>query len=77
MLIENTGLTGWKEELAHLDESMSELGFVRWAWDYNKASYDFKFEDKDNQPEDCPYGLTLCKVPAVIELDKRNNDARA
>ncbi|NEW05436.1 hypothetical protein GK047_05315 [Paenibacillus sp. SYP-B3998] len=46
MIIETTGLTGLKSDLAHLDEVTTELGFVRWQWEYTRATYDFKMEDK-------------------------------
>ena len=49
MIIENTGLNGIKSELAHLDEIAEKLEFVRWQWEYYRATYDCKFEDaKDN-----------------------------
>ncbi len=46
MIIENTGLNGVKSELDHLDESTEKLGFVRWQWEYYRATYDLKLEDK-------------------------------
>ncbi|WP_281887862.1 YugN family protein [Paenibacillus sp. YYML68] len=48
MIIENSGLKGLKSDLAHLDESMEQLGFVRWQWEYYRATYDLKLEDKKN-----------------------------
>ncbi|WP_270172051.1 YugN family protein [Paenibacillus sp. SYP-B4298] len=51
MIIENTGLNGLTSELAHLDESAEKLGFVRWQWDYYRATYDLKLEDRANQNE--------------------------
>lgn len=44
MLIENTGLNGLRSDLAHLDEMMEQLGFVRWQWEYYRATYDLKME---------------------------------
>jgi hypothetical protein len=44
VIIENTGLKGLKSELAHLDEVTSNLGFVRWQWEYYRATYDLKIE---------------------------------
>lgn len=46
MILENTGLQGLKSDLAHLDEVMHHLGFVRWQWEYYRATYDLKLEDK-------------------------------
>ncbi len=51
LIIENTGLNGLTSELAHLDESAEKLGFVRWQWDYYRATYDLKLEDRANQNE--------------------------
>ncbi|CAM3951493.1 YugN-like family protein [Paenibacillus alkaliterrae] len=46
MIIENTGLNGVKSELDHLDESAEKVGFVRWQWEYYRATYDLKLEDR-------------------------------
>lgn len=51
MIIENTGFKGLKSELSHLDEVTSKLGFVRWQWEYYRATYDLKIVDKDNNEE--------------------------
>ncbi len=51
MIIENSGLVGVKTDLAHLDQVSSQLGFVRWQWEYYRATYDCKFEDTANQTE--------------------------
>jgi YugN-like family. len=48
MIIEQSGLNGMTSDLAHLDESAEKLGFVRWQWEYNRATYDLKLEDKAN-----------------------------
>ncbi|MDQ0112967.1 YugN family protein [Paenibacillus harenae] len=48
MIIENTGLNGVKSELYHLDESAEKVGFVRWQWEYYRATYDLKLEDRVN-----------------------------
>lgn len=42
MILENTGLEGIKSELGHLDDVTDKLGFVRWQWEYNRATYDYK-----------------------------------
>jgi hypothetical protein len=46
MKIEGTGLEGKEVTLAEFDHVMGELGFIRWAWDYKRATYDFKYEDR-------------------------------
>ncbi|TVY08722.1 YugN family protein [Paenibacillus cremeus] len=51
MIIENSGLKGMSSDLAHLDESMEQLGFVRWQWEYYRATYDLKIEDKANRED--------------------------
>ncbi|MFD0713677.1 YugN family protein [Paenibacillus sp. GCM10027626] len=48
MIIENTGLNGITSDLAYLDESAEKVGFVRWQWEYYRATYDFKIEDREN-----------------------------
>ncbi|UHA74051.1 YugN family protein [Paenibacillus sp. 481] len=51
MIIENSGLVGLESDLAHLDEVAEAIGFVRWQWEYYRATYDLKFEDKQNNEE--------------------------
>jgi len=51
MIIENTGLNGIQSELGHLDDVTTALGFVRWQWEYYRATYDCKFEDASNHTE--------------------------
>ncbi|UVI27855.1 YugN-like family protein [Paenibacillus spongiae] len=51
MIIENTGLNGLTSELAHLDDTAEKLGFVRWQWEYYRATYDLKLEDRANQQD--------------------------
>jgi hypothetical protein len=48
MILENTGLDGIKSELAHLDDVTDKLGFVRWQWEYNRATYDYKITEDGN-----------------------------
>jgi len=45
MILENTGLNGLRSDLAHLDESAEKLGFVRWQWEYRRATYDLKLHE--------------------------------
>lgn len=46
MILENTGLNGVRSELAYLDETADKLGFVRWQWEYRRATYDLKLHDQ-------------------------------
>jgi hypothetical protein len=46
MILDNTGLNGMRSDLAHLDESGEKLGFVRWQWEYRRATYDLKLHDR-------------------------------
>ncbi|WP_128895000.1 YugN family protein [Longirhabdus pacifica] len=45
MILENASILKAKSELAHLDEVLEQEGFVRWQWEYNRATYDFKISD--------------------------------
>jgi YugN-like family len=51
VIIEATSLKGLKSELANLDEITLELGFVRWQWEYYRATYDLKIEDKSTNSD--------------------------
>lgn len=51
MIFENTGLDGLKSDLAYLDESAEKVGFIRWQWEYYRATYDLKIEDKKSEAE--------------------------
>jgi hypothetical protein len=48
MKFENSGLEGVKADLKRLDDVMSEEGLVREGqWDYDRVTYDKKFELKE------------------------------
>jgi len=51
MIIENTGLNGIQAELEHLDDAAEQAGFVRWQWEYYRATYDLKLEDSASGSE--------------------------
>ncbi len=51
MIFENTGLVGLKSDLLYLDESAAKAGFIRWQWEYYRATYDCKIEDHQNGGE--------------------------
>ena len=46
MIIEDVAIKGLVSELAYLDEVTTKLGFVRWQWEYTRATYDLKIEEK-------------------------------
>ncbi|NGM83335.1 hypothetical protein G5B47_13005 [Paenibacillus sp. 7124] len=45
MIFENTGLVGLQSDLLYLDESAEKAGFIRWQWEYYRATYDCKIKD--------------------------------
>jgi hypothetical protein len=51
VIIENAGLKGLKSDLAHLDSVSTKIGFVRWQWEYYRATYDLKLENKATNDE--------------------------
>jgi hypothetical protein len=51
LIIEDSGLKGLQAELADLDEASEKLGFVRWQWEYYRATYDLKIEDAPNRED--------------------------
>ncbi|ASA21026.1 YugN family protein [Paenibacillus donghaensis] len=51
MIFENTGLVGLRSDLFYLDESAAKAGFIRWQWEYYRATYDCKIEDRQNGDE--------------------------
>lgn len=46
MVITDSGIADTQIHLGELDPLMKRLGFVRWAWDYEHATYDYKIEEK-------------------------------
>jgi hypothetical protein len=51
MIFENTGLDGLKCDLAYMDETAEKAGFFRWQWEYYRATYEYKIEDKGTKSE--------------------------
>ncbi|MHA0857289.1 YugN family protein [Paenibacillus sp. CMAA1364] len=51
MIFENTGLVGLKSDLAYMDQTADKAGFFRWQWEYYRATYEYKIEDKENNNE--------------------------
>lgn len=49
MIIQDANIKGLKTDLYHLDQAADKLGFVRWQWEYYRATYDAKFEDKSGE----------------------------
>jgi hypothetical protein len=66
MLLDNTGLNGMRSDLGHLDESSDKLGFVRWQWEYRRATYDLKLHDRSNG-EDYFLRITTRAVEGKLE----------
>lgn len=66
MLIEDSGLTGMQAELAEWDDTSAKLGFVRWQWEYYRATYDLKLEDKPNR-EDYYLRVNMRAVEGKLE----------
>ncbi|GIP32920.1 YugN family protein [Paenibacillus sp. J2TS4] len=64
MIIENTGLNGVKSDLAFLDEVTTDLGFIRWQWEYYRATYDYKIEDAKSKNE------YLLRINTRVEVGK-------
>jgi hypothetical protein len=49
VIIDNVDIKGLASDLNHLDQASEKLGFIRWQWEYYRATYDYKFVDaKDN-----------------------------
>ncbi|MFD2116931.1 YugN family protein [Paenibacillus yanchengensis] len=48
MIIDNSGLNGVQSELHYLDANAEKIGFVRWQWDYYRATYDLKLTDRSS-----------------------------
>lgn len=72
MKIEETGLDEKEAVLADLDDFMEEVGFVRWAWDYKRATYDYKFEDKESGHTFYLRVPTACIKGEIEEVGKGN-----
>jgi hypothetical protein len=51
VIFEQAGLKGLKSDLAHLDSASTKLGFIRWQWEYYRATYDMKLEHKPTNAE--------------------------
>ncbi|WP_168121968.1 YugN family protein [Paenibacillus sp. HB172176] len=51
MIIENSGLNGMQAELSYLDEVAGNVGFVRWQWEYYRATYDLKLVEQSTGTE--------------------------
>ncbi|WP_256761532.1 YugN family protein [Cohnella sp. WQ 127256] len=66
MLLDNSGLIGLRSDLGHLDESGDKLGFVRWQWEYRRATYDLKLHDRTNN-EDYFLRITTRAVEGKLE----------
>lgn len=74
MIIENNPVSGLKSELNALDSITTALGFVRWQWEYDRATYDFKMVEASTNSDYYLRIDTRCieskleKPYAVLEL---------
>jgi hypothetical protein len=51
VIIDAQGLKGTKSDFANFEDAAASLGFVRWQWEYTRATYDLKYEDKSSNSE--------------------------
>jgi len=45
MIMDNSAIKGAKSELRYLDDVMDRSGFIRWQWEYKRATYDCKIRE--------------------------------
>lgn len=45
-VLEEVQLKGIRKTFGEVESILTGLGFVRWSWDYNKATFDMKFHDE-------------------------------
>lgn len=69
MIIDDSGLQGIRAELADLDEQSAKIGFIRWQWEYYRATYDLKLEDVPNRAE---YFLRINTRAVEGKLEQRD-----
>jgi hypothetical protein len=43
MILTDVKTKGIRKEFGELEKLMTDLGFIRWSWDYGKATYDLKY----------------------------------
>ncbi|MBA4492889.1 YugN family protein [Paenactinomyces guangxiensis] len=43
MIFNEAKTKGIKKEFGELEKLMKGLGFIRWTWDYGKATYEYKY----------------------------------
>ncbi len=51
MIIENHGLENVKVELVDLDVAGEAFGFIRWQWEYYRATYDLQIADPEKKAD--------------------------
>ena len=62
MVFKDSGIAGTQKTFAQLEKVMSQLGFVRWTWDYDFAIYDMRFDDLNKIKRTiCGCGPTVSK----------------
>jgi len=48
VVFKDSGIAGKQKTFAQLEKVMSQLGFIRWTWDYDFVIYDMRFDDLNN-----------------------------
>jgi len=48
VVFKDSGIAGKQKTFSELEKIMAKLGFVRWTWDYDFATYDMRFDDLNN-----------------------------
>lgn len=51
MILHDSGIDGKVIDMRDVDNVLEDLGFIRWGWDYDYATYDYKYEIVDSCPE--------------------------
>jgi hypothetical protein len=51
VIIDAQGLKGTKSDFANFEDAAASLGFVRWQWEYSRATYDLKYDNKSDNSE--------------------------
>jgi hypothetical protein len=51
VIIENHGFENVKTDLAQFDNAGESFGFIRWQWEYYRATYDLLIEDPEKKAD--------------------------
>jgi hypothetical protein len=69
MIFADAKTIGIQKEFKEMEQLMEQLGFVRWSWDYNKVTYDYKYT-----ADDIDYYL---RIPCRVVNDKQLENPKA